>query len=136
MNKILQSLFPNRYKYLGLYKFDRLIFQVVMFIIFIHLFYIAYHYNFSLDYFSCQSGEYIKNIGYACKNPFYTPSSWVNAEYLPNGEYGTKPGALFYSGYYVGFGLLILAFVLNHIIYNKKFKFEGVKDELDSNNNE
>lgn len=106
----------------GGYVFDRLIFNISMFLIFGFLFFVAYSSNFSLDYYSCTEGGFNKDNSMVCKNPFYKPASWVNQQYLPPGEYGTKPGFLFNSmGYITGF-LLVGAFVLNHFIYNNKKK--------------
>ena len=115
----------GRYAYIGKYKIDRLFFQLSMYAIFAFLLYIAWSNNFNLDYYQCSAefngvytvaGETITNL---CHNPFYTPSTWKNMEYLPSGEYGTKPGRLFNMAGSVAFGLIFLAFLLNHIIYNR-----------------
>lgn len=127
----------NRYKMFGNYKVDKLIIQVCMYLTFIFLFYVAYHYNFQLDYYSCKqpfansfemNETLFKNTATQCKNPFYTPPTWKNEEFLSPGEYGTKPGLLFNSIPYVIIGLFIVGFGLNHLIYNRG------KNERNNNN--
>lgn len=69
-----------------------------------------------------------------CKNPFYRSYDntlpekvlklcvyeWCNDEYLPPGfEYGKKPNGFYNFIYIFSFGLIILALVINHFIYNK-----------------
>jgi len=120
------GLMKNRYKHIGKYKCDRIIFNVAMFTIFIFLFLVAWSYDFNLDYYNCIEGAdkpMELGAGLECKNPFYEPTTWKNYEYLYEGEYGTKPGALFKSVYYVPLVLLIIALLINHFLYNKKFKF-------------
>ena len=119
------------------YSFDRYLFNGVMLFIFAYLFYVAWSSNFDLNYFKC--GDDTSNMYDTCKNPFFTPKSWINEPELPPGEYGIKPGPLYYSIYWVSFGLLILSFVVNHFIYNrgffKGFKLEEVADfERDKDN--
>lgn len=134
----------DRYKDFRGYKFDRLIFQISMAAVFIFLFYVAYSHSFNLDYFHCplladgsldssswlmtRNFEQENTQGY-CKNPFYKPQNWKNMEYLPPGDYGTKPGLLFRSMYLVVGLILALGFVVNHLIYNKKFDFKKLKVE-------
>lgn len=128
----------SRYKTFGKYKLDRYLFQTVMWLIFGWLFFITYYYDFNLDYFNCpvDSDGSISGIKVMlkdfhntnlnvnekgeCRNPFYK-GSWKNKEYLPPGEYGTKPGNLFYSSEWVSVGLIILALLLNHFIHNRRF---------------
>lgn len=133
----------NRFKTVGKfqheYKFDRWIFQTAMFLIFAFLFYIAWSNNFEMNYFKCErmhmsdgsflnekiiDAENFGNEALTCKNPFYKPITWQNYERLLPGEYGFKPNFLFKSAIYVSFGLLALAFILNHLIYNKKFRLD------------
>lgn len=104
----------DRYKMFGPYKIDRWIIQTCMFLVFGYLLFVAWHYDFKLDYYSCGSHELE-----GCENPFYKPATWVNEEYLPYGEYGTKPGFLFNSMAYVVVLIFIIGFVINHFIYNK-----------------
>lgn len=147
----------DRYKKYKNYKVDRWIIQGCMLFIFFYLFFVAYHYDFELDYFGCSSigsSDYLLNLSnninilpdkpdeanwtfslqipntidehyMECKNPFYRPSNWKNQEYLPLGEYGTKPGILFKSAWVVVMGVLLAGFGLNHIIYNRGRKDEG-----------
>lgn len=87
-----------------------------MYIIFGYLFFIAYHYNFDMNYYNCVQPAMGKEL---CLNPFYEPATWKNAEYLPPGEYGFKPGLMFNSLKAVVFGFFILMFALNHFWHNK-----------------
>jgi len=112
----------DRYKYFGEYKVDRWIITSCMLLVFGYLFFIAYHYDFKMNYYNCERPEMGKQT---CLNPFYKAATWENAEYLPPGEYGTKLGPLFNSAWYVTIGLFILGFGLNHYIYNRKRK-EGL----------
>ena len=137
--KILNIINKNRFKLYGSYKFDRIIFKLAMYFSLGYLFFVAWSYNFNLDYFSCPQysdgsikasskimlGDQSRTSkeGF-CKNPFYTPQTWKNEEYLLPGEYGQKPGALFNSINYIPFVILGLAFLINHIIYNRGVKFE------------
>lgn len=111
----------GRYAIVKGYKIDRLIFQLAMVCIFAFLLYIAWSHNFNLDYYSCGAEPEFNGgpIG-LCHNPFYKASTWKNMEYLPSGEYGTKPDALFNSAWYVTFLVIILAFVANHLIHNRR----------------
>jgi hypothetical protein len=107
-----------------------------MLVCFAYLFFVAWSYNFSLDYYKCDArydpsvrcpenlmdNECAKRaveLSPYCKNPFYEESSWKNIEYLTAGEYGTKLGPLFNSVNFVIFSLFILAFIINHYVYNK-----------------
>jgi hypothetical protein len=67
-----------------------------------------------MNYYKCDTTP-----GETCKNPFYHASTWENVEYLYSGEYGTKLGFLYNSVWYVVIILFILAFISNHLIYNK-----------------
>ena len=109
------DLQKNRYKYYGSYKIDRWLIQASMFLIFGWLFFIAYSYNFDMNYFECSNMD----VTYSCKNPFYKPTTWINEPYLPIGEYGTKLGPLYNSAKPVTISILILAFFINHLIYNR-----------------
>lgn len=112
----------SRFKLFKKYKFDRWIFKAAMFIIFGVLFLTAYFSHFDLDYFRCGDLE-------GCRNPFYNPVTWRNAEWLPAGEYGTPPTTLFNNIWYISFGILALAFIVNHFVHNKGYDFGGISDE-------
>jgi len=103
-----------RYKEIKGYKFDKVVFNAGLFLIFGWLLFVAWSYNFDLDYYSCGAAP-----GEVCKNPFYKSITWKNYEFLDPGEYGTKPNWLFWSCYWAGFGGLILMFISNHIIHNR-----------------
>lgn len=103
------------------YKLDRWIFQITLVGILGFLFFIAYTNDFQLNYYSCGAGGLDPFNMDECKNPFYKPADWTNEEYLPQGEYGFKPGPLFNSAKWVSFGSILLAILLNHLIYNRNF---------------
>lgn len=72
--------------------------------------------------------------GKPCKNSLYMACSEdiCNKEFLEYGkEYGNKPPFLMKYGNYTIVTLLVLAFVFNHLIYNKgkKFKLEMEEEE-------
>jgi len=98
-----------------------------MWALFLFLFYVAWDYNFNLDYYHCGASPLMPLEESMCKNPFYKPSDWKNVEYLAPGEYGTKLDGLFQwvtraPWILFGFGL-----VLNHLLHNRKYKFGEVK---------
>ena len=103
------------------YKMDRWFFQVAMWMTFVWLFTVAYSLNFNIDYFSCGSTETLSfSMTDWCDNPFYEPASWKNERMLPPGEYGVRPGLLFYSTQFVPIVLFLVAGVLNHLIHNRR----------------
>lgn len=116
-----KEITKKRYKIFKGYKVDRFIFNIGFFLILGFLIYVAWSYNFDLDYYNCGGGMYEGN---KCLNPFYKPVSWKNLEFLEPGEYGKKPGVLFYSTFVVAFGGLILMLLLNHFLFNRKFNFK------------
>lgn len=108
------------------YKFDKWLFKPFFFFMFAYLFFVAYHYDYKLNYFNCINGPsqlpdniLITNNENKCLNPFYKPITWENEKYLSPGEYGTKLGGVFYSAYYVPLILFALYLLLNHLIYNR-----------------
>ena len=112
----------KRYKKFGKYVVDRWMGQGALFLILFWIWFIAQSYNYNLDYFKCgDENPWTGGPDQFCKNPFYNPSlSWRIYEYLPVGEYGTKPGPLFNSAWYVIIGILAGAGILNHIINNRR----------------
>lgn len=137
---VYNTLSKNRYKKVGKYIFDRLIFNIMMFAIFGFLFFVAAYNNFELDYYVCPDGnagalhgsrvmlenfEPSRDQDGKCKNPFYK-ESWKNQEYLLPGEYGTRPGKLFDSMEWVVILLFFSAFMINHYIHNRKYNLRKV----------
>lgn len=110
-----QNAQKERYKKYGIYVFDRWIFTSAMLLIFGWLFFVAYSYNFELDYFECIGKPSVD----VCDNPFYKPATWKNEPTLQVGEYGTKPGFLFDSVKILTVLILLLALTANHLIHNK-----------------
>ena len=120
----------DRFKKWGAWVFDRWIFTTALVLVFGWLAFVAWSYDFELNYYKCENpgGSEVRYIGsditdarlnFGCKNPFYKPTSWRNSEYLMPGEYGTKLGPLFQSVNYVPVVLLLLAFYINYKVYNK-----------------
>jgi hypothetical protein len=109
----------GRYRYLKGYKLDRWIFITFMWLIFAYLFYTAYSYNFDMDYYECNQPAPPYTM---CKNPFYEPTTWKNLEWIEPGSYGHKPGKLYEYASGVAILGILLAFVVNHIIWNRKKK--------------
>lgn len=106
----------RRFKIYGSrYRLDRWIFISSMILIFGYLLFVAWSYNFELDYYVCGAEP-----GKLCRNPFYRAQTWKNIQYLKPGYYGAKLGALFNSVYYVPVMVLLLAIGINHFIHNKK----------------
>lgn len=126
MEKIELNIQKDRYKLFGTYVFDRWIFTTMMLLIFGFLFYVAWSYNFNLDYYNCIKPAQM-DVLKGCKNPFYQAPTWKQSEYLYPGEYGTKPGFLFDSIWGVVIGSFILAFGLNHYVHNKGKKLGLLK---------
>jgi hypothetical protein len=115
------------------YKYDKWLFKPFFFLMFAWLFFVAYQYDFKLNYYSCVNSEY----GATCLNPFYKEPTWENQQYLKPGEYGTKFGGLFYSAYYMPLVLFALFLLLNHFLYNKGKKpidFKKIDEVLNENN--
>lgn len=117
------------------YRADRWMFQAGMVLIFAWLFFVAYWYHFDINYYKCEHGAGRSEIypfgengieiktyeANMCRNPFYKPSlEWRTQEYLPPGEYGTKPGPMFNSIFYVPFLIFGVLAGLNHIIHNRR----------------
>jgi len=138
MKKHLILINKNRYKEFKGYKFDRWLTTIFMILIFGFLFFVAYHYDFNLDYYQCGA-----NFGETCTNPFYKELSWKNQPTLSPGEYGQKPGLLFKSVIPVSLIGLFLLLLSNHLIHNRKVKLskffnlkEGEKENETININE
>ena len=137
-----QKLNKWRWKEFKGYRFDKLIFNVAFYVILAFLFWCCVSVNFDFYYFSCpekagslQGQKFAlngitldDNLPGLCKNPFYKPFSWRNQEYLTPGEYGTRPGVLFTEAPMISFIILIIAFLINHLIYNRKFS-ENVENK-------
>lgn len=134
-----QFINRDRFKVLkNNYKFDKFIFQIIMYGLFGFMFFIAYSNNFDLDYYNCIEPPtrpantatgfnkgYISNTNEApvdhCLNRFYEPADWKHQEYLPPGEYGIKPTFFLKNGVWICLSLFMLGLLLNHLIYNKTF---------------
>jgi hypothetical protein len=115
------------------YKIDRRIFNFCMIFIFAWLFFVAYHYDFNLDYFECIAPS--MNQAVTCKNPFYHPADWKTYQELPPGVYGQKPTFLFKTVYWLPFVAIFACLILNHLIHNRGIDLFG-KNNLDTGENE
>ena len=139
LENIKPKFLKERYKVFRGYRFDRLIFNVAMYLIFGYLFFVAYHYDFQMDYFNCPEnpeeaefstnskfmlGDFVPEVKNGmCKNPFYK-NTWKNQEYVPPGEYGFKPGPLVNWAWGITLIIMGLAFAINHFVHNRKIKIE------------
>lgn len=127
----------KRFKQWKGYVFDKYLFRAFMIIILTGLFCIVVIHDFDFSpnmYISCSDDNPVP-----CENPFYNAEirsvdpyfrnvkcewDWCHQEYLPVGfEFGKKPDFWITYAPYLSFLFLILAFVVNHIIYNKGYKF-------------
>jgi len=115
--KVSQKRFKH---YSNGYKGDRWLFQLTMFLIFGWLFFVAHAHDYKLDYYECIDPNPYYESGTTCKNPFYEPVTWKNQESLPPGNYGTKPGPLFQSVFYVPILFLAISALANHLIHNRR----------------
>ena len=114
------------------YKFNPWIFRgLVIFLISI-LAYIGFASNWDFS-----NKFYLKCDGPTnCENPFYEGyfarigpdikcgADWCKQQFLSPGEYGDKPG--FFYTYFNSIAIVsfVLAFVINHLAYNRNFKFK------------
>jgi len=109
------------------YVFKKPIFYTYFIIIFIIVVYIGLQQGFDYKpYLSCEEG--------LCFNPFYErcdwkyccEAEWCKQQYLPEGEYGNPPPewTKHFSDYFL-IGLVIV-FLINHLIYNRHFKFKKI----------
>jgi hypothetical protein len=128
VKEFYERIQKDRFKFFGAYKIDKWVTTCCMLLCFGFLFYVAYSADFKLDYYSCV--EPAPGMYQGCKNPFYQPTTWVNIEYLPPGEYGTKPGFLFNNAWIITIIIFILGGIANHFIHNKGFKFVPTEKEL------
>jgi len=133
----------KRFKSFQGYKLDRWLFQFGMYAIFFWMFFVAWSSGFDLNYFYCPensdgsiSGLKIMLKDYdldgavvngSCRNPFYK-DDWTTQQYLPPGEYGTKPGVLFNSVMWSPFVVFCLLFLFNHYFHNKDYDFEELRE--------
>jgi len=117
----------------GGYVYDKRIFWGIIGITLLLIFFIAYQQDFDFKYkfyFECDED--------VCKNPAvtgrgYNPitgqeieceADWCSKEYLPRGEYGTKPLGVLKLFPFLVVGLLIASLILNHLIHNRGKDFE------------
>lgn len=112
-------------KYPNGYKADRLIFRSALVLMFLFLLVIMFMLKFDFTpraYFKC--GDVM-----GCKNPFYWQNEtrcnykWCEDPYLPQGVYGEKPPRIISSFGPFNIMLFAIAFLVNHLLYNKGFKF-------------
>ena|SRR3990167_9780976 len=138
MKPLKELINEDRYKIIGGYKFDKIIFNLFFVLFVAFLFNFAYKNDFDLDYFECGmypdgtiegnsimlqdfSNPYLNVKNGNCRNPFYKPASWKNEEYLTPGVYGLKPVWFIKQPYYFVFGLLFIVLLINHVIHNRRF---------------
>lgn len=118
------------------YKIDRRLFQA-LFIVMLLLFFIAWAFggfgdprfmNFKMQ---CPNESY--RVG-GCENPFYkvydysfVPKNIIELKTLPPGFYYGKNNPLADNFIIIMVTFIFFAFIFNHLIYNKGFKFSAVK---------
>lgn len=89
--------------------------------------------GFEGAYFECVTPDPSSGL---CKNPLYEPSSWRNAEFLVPGRYGWENKEMMDFGANFAFFGFLVALVLNHLFFNRKFdfrqRFHQLKEEVDS----
>lgn len=117
------------------YVVDRMIFLVGMIFVVLLFGFVANHYNWD---FSKQL--YIKCDGLPnCQNPIFGHKAcknldWCFNETLPYGfQYGMPPDNWLKNCQYGMFGIILAAFIINHLIYNRKFNLEKNMKEIESN---
>jgi hypothetical protein len=115
VKKLWKNAQKDRYKQIGGRVFDRWIFTTAMLLTFAWFLFVAWSYDWSIDYYRCGPETPALSFDPAekCDNPFYKPASWKNQAELWPGEYGTKPGPLFQSVYYAPLVVFALALLLN-----------------------
>lgn len=138
LKKLMSYDSKQRFKVIGGYNLDKWIFQTCMLVCFTFLFFVAWHYDFKMNYYMCDQSIYPDSFGIldqeeSCKNPFYEPATWENKEYLPPGEYGRKPGLLYKLLWPVTLGIFALGMLVNHMFHNKGFKNKGVDFDEEDN---
>ena len=117
------------------YKTNNTIFRIAITLIAVFLLYLAYTMPEDRAYFSC---NYVSNeMGFSmpCDNPFYlaSPCPFVDShsctlkEVQVGMSLGQPPGQLYNLAFLLSLLILGLAVVLNHFLYNSKFKFEEDK---------
>jgi hypothetical protein len=137
-----------RYTEYGNFKFDRVIFNIACLILVIFFIAIAFKFGLSKEslidtrvYVFCDDVK-------PCINPFYIDNSsifnfeadhrltleqkqkctfeWCKLEYLPPGfKFGETGEKIYNTFYMITIFIIILAFILNHILYNWGVKIEG-----------
>ena len=121
VKKHFASLMKGRWKVTpGGYKFDRWLFKSVMFVILAWLLWLAWSFDFELDYFVCEEGTVDFGGGVAlCENPFFHAPSWKNTQFLSPGAYGTDPALWKDKVFWVPILSLGFVFLLNHFLNNQ-----------------
>jgi len=126
---LIKKIWKDRIKHIGDYRIDKFITNIALFSILGFLWYIAAFYNYNMDFFSCGAAP-----GESCLNPFYKFVSWKNSQYLPAGNYGTdlSKGPFKLAGP-VAVCVLLGAFLINHIIYNRgKINLKQITENLNN----
>jgi hypothetical protein len=55
--------------------------------------------------------------------PIKCEAAWCTMEYVPRGEYGERPSWVWQNFNFIAWGLVIVALVLNHFLFNRGVKF-------------
>ena len=128
------------------YKIDKLLFSIIMLLLFSGLFRLAYSQNFDFTpkfYIKCtnplgcdnpffnERNEYKQTLNILFFIPIHTTKDakencifdWCDDKTIPPGEYGTPQPPIFKYIYLITFVLIGLSILLNHLIHNRKKKF-------------
>lgn len=113
------------------YRFNKIIFLSAIFVLIVGLFMMISIFGYEQHAYMVCEDEY-------CENPFATQEpvcqgmycppvlceeAWCSQEYIPRGEYGKEPPAIYSYFKYIAFGMIGLAFLLNHFIHNRHKRF-------------
>jgi len=113
------------------YRFNRLLFFIPIFIlIIIFLFLCVDGGMVTHPYVVCEQlicsnplhGELPECDGFYCP-PIVCEEEWCEQEFLTYGEYGKTSPPIAKNFMMVGFFLILLSFIFNHVFYNRNVKF-------------
>jgi len=135
----------DRFKVWRGYKFDKVIFRITLFILILCLSAVVVINGSSPKYYfkcdsplNCDLSEFkqtfcneplswLEKIKYPDFEEWLSQSNLCFMEFAPNGfEFGVQTGFLQGSEVVISVFIVFLAFLLNHFVYNKNFKFEEV----------
>ena len=134
----------KRFKIRKGYIFDKRIFQItILFLIIIFLIIVFVNGSKSRYYYACDSPigcdiepmkefcnepSKLNNIKYPGRYEWLQNCGLCNGGVVPDGfTCGEKTGFLQGSEYFITIIVILLCFLINHLIYNRKYDFGGLK---------